>query len=258
MIDLVSLLLAPLQHLSELGLGAAIFSTLSGIVLLGNNVVQLLPFVDLGPNSPPIVESVTLTDAPYGPSRASITVDVTGTRVYVHGSLRDPDGCEQINYPASVQAALFPTQIGSCSANGALCLFVPYSSAAVTVDHCTLGSLTARYQVEFLLYPIPVPAGTTNVILQHPWTAEISARDFRGATASNSEQTTIVHPGNSEIVGPLPSSLPYVPVPESPLPYSTTAPTLPPWPSASPFPFLPASPIVPYSTVAPPSPFPAP
>lgn len=230
MLEFLDAVTDPLKSLSEIGFGTLLLAIATNILQFIGSVTTFLGTPLDGSNQPPIVESVTVADAPYGPAVDPIAVNVGGTRVYLHGTVRDPDGCTELDSSQSISAVVFPAQIGNCT--GVLCVRVPYASSDVTVDECVPDGLTARYQVELLLHPLPIPASATPM-LQLPWNMEVTARDRWGRTAANHEQVTLIHPGNATL--PVPSDAPsddpgITPLPPTLTPVATGSPTVPPTP----------------------------
>lgn len=185
MTDFFQYLLTPFQYFSELGLGAMLASALAGVISFTGNVSNLLGANVTGPNNPPHVVEVRIAESPYGPHVNHIDVGPEGKQVYVHGTVADGDGCQDIDAPGNIQ-------IGPCTSATGYCLSV--SSGSATVDQCTLGEQTARYQSTLFVQPVPISAGTT-AVLDVPSLAHVIVRDDQGADNFGEAHTVFRHPG---------------------------------------------------------------
>lgn len=208
MTEFFQYLLTPFQYFSQFGLGAMLASALAGVISFTGTVSNLLGTNVTGPNSPPEVLTVTVATTPNatGPSVGEITVDASGTTVYVSGSVQDADGCADISSAASVNVTMFPQQFGSCASAAGYCLSIPTSASATNISGCDDGT-TVGYITSMTLQPIPIPEGALQT-LTATYTVQATVTDRQGAFDSGETQVQITHPGTTASALPLPSFIP--------------------------------------------------
>lgn len=164
---------------------------LSTLLVLRSQTDSITQQVGTG-NVAAIHNGVTISQTSYGGAAATVTLAENATvDAYIHGTVTDGNGCEQVDSPADYSGKFYRTNnpLGtSCVADNNDCYDLAASD--FVVDQCTPGGsdITARYQATkpIQYYADPTDVGSPNAASN--WTATVTVND--GTVNSTAEATT--------------------------------------------------------------------